>query len=312
MNNSGPYIGIVEKNDDPNKMGRLKIRVPLIYGVSNSPGSGYIPTNNLPWCLPCGLPAGGTALSGGLDWIPDVGDQVIVWLLDGEPENPVWSWGMQSMPQSEAFNLHKYSEETKKPNRAAITKFGHTIEVNSGSIILTTSGGNTLVINNGTGNLNGKLEYLSPKGNYLSVEDVTDSLTALVNQDILFQAGSQFISYAQDHIFESLTYGFNITAATSIELASSIASIKTSTSFDVTSPISSIESSAIKLGIKPTEPYVLGNKLVSLLNLILLWMSTHNHSNGNNGSPTGPPLVPPQTIVNPQIPTILSTTISGS
>jgi len=314
MTNTGPYIGIVEKNDDPNKMGRLKVRVPSVYGVSNSPGNGYVPTNSLPWCLPSGTPAGGTAISGGMDWIPETGDQVLVWLLDGQPENPVWTWGNQSIPQADAFQLHKYSEETKKPNRAAITKYGHTIEVNSGSIILTTANGYVITLNNGSGGIvrDGKMEYLSPKGNHISVEDSTDTYTLLTNQDIILQAGSQLISYAQDHSFESLTYGFNVVAATDIGLASDTMTLNSASLFSLKSPVSVIESENISLGLIPSEPYVLGNQLVSLINLILVWLSSHSHSNGNNGSPTGPPIVPPQPTINPQIPTILSKNILGS
>ena len=68
---------------------------------------------------------------------------------------------------------------------------------------------------------------------------------------------------------------------------------------------------ALNLGAAATEPYVLGNRLLTLFNTMLVWMAGHTHTNGNNGSPTGPPITPPQPEVMPLLNTILSTTIRG-
>ena len=90
------YAGTVESNLDPLKLGRLKVRVPHVYGTTAS-GVGYIGVNDLPWALPAGMAAGGSANSGGFSQLPEKGDHVWVRFLDGEPEKPVWEWGMQTM-----------------------------------------------------------------------------------------------------------------------------------------------------------------------------------------------------------------------
>jgi hypothetical protein len=105
----GTYGGIVENVKDPEKLGRVKVRVPHIYGASGS-STGYIGTNNIPWALPAGMPAGGSPASGGFSHLPDVGDHVWVRFLDGEPEKPIWEWGMQTINDAKGLKLHQYNE----------------------------------------------------------------------------------------------------------------------------------------------------------------------------------------------------------
>ena len=79
----GTYAGIVENVKDPQRLGRVKARVPHVHGVSGS-GAGYIGTNDLPWALPSGMPAGGGPASGGFSQLPAVGDKV--WVRFTVPE----------------------------------------------------------------------------------------------------------------------------------------------------------------------------------------------------------------------------------
>ena len=118
-------------------MGRLKVRVPAVYGLSNE-----IPTDQLPWALPRGMPFGNSAQSGGISWLPCLGDTVWVTFLDGLPEKPLWEWAVA--PVKFASYLHKY--ENGQPKRAALTRYGHVLEFNSSSLIITTPSGDTLVL----------------------------------------------------------------------------------------------------------------------------------------------------------------------
>src|SRR3546814_1473831 len=96
MNLLGTYGGIVEKVNDPEKLGRVKVRVPHVYGATGG-GTGFIGTNDIPWALPAGMPAGGSSNSGGFSHLPEPGDHVWVRFLDGQPEKPIREWGMQTI-----------------------------------------------------------------------------------------------------------------------------------------------------------------------------------------------------------------------
>jgi hypothetical protein len=67
----------------------------------------------------------------------------------------------------------------------------------------------------------------------------------------------------------------------------------------------------LDLGAAATEPFILGNKLYQLFNVLLLWLAAHTHSNGNFGSPTGPPIVAPQGEVTGLLNMIRSNFIRG-
>ena len=68
----GLYRGICMDNEDPSVMNRITLQIPQLFGseVTN-------------WALPC-LPAG-TVSS-----FPDVGQQVWVMFIAGDPNFPVW------------------------------------------------------------------------------------------------------------------------------------------------------------------------------------------------------------------------------
>ena len=137
---NGVYSGLVEDNRDPEMLGRLKVRVPIAYGTASQIG-----VDNLPWALPRGLPSGGSNASGGMDFLPEPGDQVWVCFLDGEPEKPIWEWSGQSRKQAKVLKLHPVGPDGK-PVRAAITRYGHVVELNKSSIILATNGKNVFVL----------------------------------------------------------------------------------------------------------------------------------------------------------------------
>jgi uncharacterized protein involved in type VI secretion and phage assembly len=73
----GKYRGFVASNQDPDQLGRLKLRIPSVLG-----------TQVTDWALPC-LPFGGTA---GIGWfaIPERDAQVWVEFEEGELRRPIW------------------------------------------------------------------------------------------------------------------------------------------------------------------------------------------------------------------------------
>jgi hypothetical protein len=302
----GTYCGIIENVSDPLKLGRAKVRVPHVYGASGA-GGGVIGTNDLPWALPAGMPAGGSAGSGGFSHLPNVGDHVYVRFLDGEPEKPIWEWGMQTQPDAQALPLHQYEVNGKtvgKPKRAAWTRYGHTVELNADGVIVTTSQGYRATFTNGDPDANnGLIQVVTPLGNMLEIDDDGGSWTAYSVEDLYLNVGDTITAQAR-------AIDFTMSESAVVNIGTTLdATIDGNVTIETLAELQ-LNFVAFKMGLG-TEPFVLGTQLVAFLESLLTWLSTHIHGNGNLGSPTTPPVVPPTGVVQPEPSTLISTTIFG-
>lgn len=323
MHFNGIYVGIVESNADPAKLGRVKVRVPTVYGLTTS-RSGAVPLNDIPWAEPCGTPAGGSGRSGGTSWLPEAGDQVFVQFLDGEPEKPVWMWGPQTTGQSANFPLHQYnttqSGNVLGPKRAAWTRYGHTVEWTAEGLIATTANGYRLVLTDGLND--GELTLSTSAGQQLVLDDSTNTGLLFILDDFFAEIGDNLTVDCQSFNLNALVDGISFTAGTDFELTAARAiSLAAATELSVTAEALSmdivasasvtagvdltLEAPRVALGLAATEPAVLGAQLITLLTNLYVWLSTHVHTSGSSGSPTSPPLQP-IVAVQPLIPEIVS------
>jgi hypothetical protein len=329
MNLIYTYAGSVENNQDPEKLGRLKVRVPHVYGI-DSGTTGYIGTNDLPWAMPAGLPAGGSPESGGFTQLPTIGDRVWVRFLDGEPEKPIWEWGMQTFDHRDTLKLHTYEQGTGRqpvgrPNRTAWTRYSHAIEINAGSIIATTSAGYRVVWTDATTTsaFDGNIKASTPMGNFWMLDDLDDTYTLNVMADCKFnimesmiglsnyyswkttsdsyevKSGSEVNFDSLDGFHVTTSADFTVDALDEAKLSSPFVTVVCE-DFELTSPI-------IKLGSAgATEPYVLGTQLTTWITQLLEWCDLHEHLSGAPGEETSPPTGPA-----PPPGTILSAVITG-
>lgn len=74
----GKYRGFVTDNDDPQRLARVRLRVPSLLGEAETG-----------WALPC-LPCGGLS-NRGLFTVPEIGAQVWVEFEGGNPDFPIWT-----------------------------------------------------------------------------------------------------------------------------------------------------------------------------------------------------------------------------
>src|SRR3954471_135941 len=95
----GKYRGIVVDNQDPAKLGRLKVRVPSVLGNDVVTG----------WAMPCAC-YGGSADQGFL-FIPELEAGVWIEFEEGDLEFPIWAGTFWSEPGADS--------ELPKPNKAA-------------------------------------------------------------------------------------------------------------------------------------------------------------------------------------------------
>ncbi|MBZ0288220.1 MAG: phage baseplate assembly protein V [Anaerolineae bacterium] len=121
----GKYRGLVVDNEDPEHLGRLKVRVPSVLGEEVVSG----------WALPC-VPYGGMENQGFL-FIPEVDAGVWVEFEEGDLEFPVWVgtyWskpgGKAELPRPNQADGSEDSAEQHPPTRKIIkTVRGHTIQL---------------------------------------------------------------------------------------------------------------------------------------------------------------------------------------
>lgn len=154
----GKFRGIVSDVEDPLMQGRIKAKVPDVFGENESG-----------WALPC-LPFGGSQM--GFFVLPDVGSGVWIEFEHGDPSYPVWvgSWfGSKSdMP----------SELSSAPYERTmlVTKSGHSITLDdssgAGGITLKTAGGQKISLTSqGIEIDNGKGALIKLSGNQVSIND---------------------------------------------------------------------------------------------------------------------------------------------
>jgi hypothetical protein len=316
----GTYSGIVEDNKDPRQLGRLKVRVPLVYGPANS---GIIPAQDLPWAMPAGMPAGKDSQSGGMMWIPGVNDRVWVRFLDGEPEKPVWEWGMQDIESHSKYQGYLVyqsgsgKDKGSPQSKTLLTRYGHSLEINPFGEIIKTSKGYGIIITDASTVPDGSIFITTQKGSYISIDDSTQSTQIM---------GEFFTSYFRfDSTNFAKTFVFETNPLTGATTAPSLSGVTYEESSSIPSfPFGvQLKSEKIILGSTRSRPVYVPNpiggppilaspevgKLDPIVRLsdfkrysesmniwldtLYEWLLAHTHSNGNQGSPTGPFIIPP-------------------
>ena len=136
----GKYRGVVVSNQDPEKLGRLKVNVPQISGKN------IMET----WAWPCGLVGGDDF---GVFFIPPKGASVWVSFENGDPNHPIWEGGHWSRGKTP-----EVVKRTKPSNRVFQTK-GWILEMDDeeGSEkfkITDRKSGSTFELDSSTGDLN--------------------------------------------------------------------------------------------------------------------------------------------------------------
>jgi uncharacterized protein involved in type VI secretion and phage assembly len=141
----GKYRAIVADRNDPERLGRLKLRVPSLLADAATG-----------WAWPAAPYAGADV---GFFFVPKVGDLVWVEFAEGELEHPIWTGGAWAKPggQSEVPE----EAQTSYPDRSVI-------KTASGQILIISdaSGGEKIIIRSKSGC---EIE-VDPNGNRITVQ----------------------------------------------------------------------------------------------------------------------------------------------
>lgn len=322
----GIYGGLVEENRDPEALGRLKVRVPAVFGMADE-----IPTDKLPWALPRGVPFGNSQDSGGFSWLPAVGDTVWVSFLDGEPEKPLWEWGMAPRQTRNNIKLHQYSEtQNGVPKRAIISRYGHSLELTPDKVTLTTKEGYQLVLSASNSDAGGEVAIHTPKGQLLRLNDATGTMVIQSLDMAVVSAASVALNAPTSTLVK--TGRFTLMCGSTALAINQDGTISLTTSTGATLLIDesgniainsaggaslAIENDRVQLGeaggtglvaesgklsvhapqcVLNTSAFAVGTgakySVLLMTPMAMTWFMSHTHGNGNNGSPTGVPIMP--------------------
>lgn len=106
------YRGIVVENLDPEVKGRIKVRIPQIYGASPNSDT-YLPTSSIPWANCAIHPAGNDS---GTFLPPNIGDTVFVAFESGLPTSPIYFGGIWTTRNEDEGELIKGVSSSKVYN----------------------------------------------------------------------------------------------------------------------------------------------------------------------------------------------------
>lgn len=266
--------------------------------------------------------------------LPVPGDQVMVQFLDGEPEKPVWTWLMQTQPQAKVLKLHHYGTnstgEVTAPDRAILSRYGHSLELRAEGVVLTTKEGYQLLLQESTSTSGGKAGLLTPKGQQVTLDDLGKSIKLLgldtvalsattlilnaatsvmarASERFTLMAGPCLIVIEDGSIIITTGNGASIIVDTDGNIALTSAagasfSIDSGCSFGSLSGTGIVtENGKISINapqlVVNTTATAIGTSakypVMMLTPAMLTWILSHTHTNGNDGSPTGAPIGAP-------------------
>ena len=259
----GKYRGVVVDNADPEKLGRLKVRVPSVLGPDVVTG----------WALPC-VPYGGDVNQGFL-FIPETDAGVWIEFEEGDLEFPIWVGTYWSKPGGDS--------ELPKPNGADGTEEGSVQDPVTRKIIKTKKGhsieledaddSEVLIIKYFDGD---KKNVIAMNNDGITVLDSNDN-TVTMNGD-----GIEIVDTVNSHTITMSSDGITIKDASGNEIKTDSSGI---TCNDLSGNKIVMDSSSGFVG--PGINLNSGSRIC--LEGLIDWLLSHQHI-GNMGAPT--PLFP--------------------
>jgi uncharacterized protein involved in type VI secretion and phage assembly len=195
----GKYRGVVSSNDDRENLGRLRAKVPEIYGEQESP-----------WALPCAPYAGRDK---GWYAVPAEGSGVWIEFEAGDPSRPIWVggwWARNELPQDQK------KSKTKPPLKIMRTEQGLVLAMDDDkkTITLSDSDGKnfmTIEVNRGLIKLQATTKVVVEAPQIELVEGATHPL---VFGDDLLQYLNQLVNLFNAHLHPGETViGIPVTPA---------------------------------------------------------------------------------------------------
>lgn len=115
---NGFYRAVVEDNNDPLKVGRVRVRIFGLHTENRTRGAtDGIPTNHLPWAEPC-LPVAEGSISGyGVFGVPLQGSHVMIFFENGQINKPIYFGSLPGVVTERAQREGFYDPDGKYPDK---------------------------------------------------------------------------------------------------------------------------------------------------------------------------------------------------
>jgi hypothetical protein len=178
------WPGVVVDDRDPEKAGRLRIRVPQVYGATEE--DERIEDRDLPWARPC-FPV--TGLGTGEAHVPPVGATVWVAWFGGNPEKPIWfgGWFTPGDAPPELSSSYAPGPTTRIVRTAGGQVFEMRWKAGEEHIHLRTRAGVDVdLVDTPAGP---KLTLLTPAMQKVELNDATNTVTVETTGNLLVNAG---------------------------------------------------------------------------------------------------------------------------
>ena len=143
---------------------------------------------------------------------------------------------MQTIDQQKALPLHDYDKLSERPKRAALTRFGHTLDITDGALVITTKGGYSVTLEDSE-TKQGKVVVKGPSnhqvivddtektvtlqtnsGQLIQLDDLGNSITLMSNETLELQTGEELSAQAGQIKLEALGEGVTIQGFSQIKL----------------------------------------------------------------------------------------------
>jgi hypothetical protein len=155
---NGLFIGSVENVDDDLKMGRIKVRVPSVFGDASK-----IQTDDLPWANGM-FTVGGSDDEGGNIAIPRVGSFVYVQFIEGDSALPIYFNGSVTMFKENGYPMFPGELYGGYKTRLVTKRAGNTIVLDDDEGSITIKRGGTFITLSDSG-----ISLVHKSGSYITI-----------------------------------------------------------------------------------------------------------------------------------------------
>ena len=262
----GKYRGFVVDRDDPESLGRLKVRVPSVLGPDVVTG----------WAVPC-VPYGG-AMNQGFLMIPEVDAQLWIEFEEGDLEFPVWVGTVWSKPGGDS--------ELPKPNGPDGVEEG-SVQAPPTAKIIKTVAGHTL-----------QFEDDDKEVRVILADGQNENRVVLAKSSLTIVFKENTITLDDDGIRIEDANGNKATQNADGTVVQDKNGNKV-TQDNVGTVVEDVNGNKLVMGPagiqissdSAAEALVLGTQFKSMVTAFMATLNTHTHV-GNLGAPTSPPVAP--------------------